>query len=57
MLSGILNYSSTEHNQLFIHNVECKLCFTTVNEGNKQLNFKLLRKICSLLKEEEDVNR
>ena len=30
------------HNQLFIHHVEYKLCFTTVNEGKYKLNFTLL---------------
>ena len=30
------------HNQLFIHHVECKLCFTTVNEGNYKLKLKSL---------------
>ena len=32
-----------EQNPLFIHHVECKLCFSTVNEGNYKLNLKLLR--------------
>ena len=32
-----------EHNQLFIHHVECKLCFTTANKGKYKLNFELFR--------------
>ena len=37
------------HNQLFIHHVEYKLCFTTVNEGKYKLNFTLLRENYSAL--------
>ena len=46
------NYLKSDHaqwyfklfnrNPLFIHCVECRVCFTTVNEGKYNLNFHLL---------------
>ena len=39
----VLLTNRVEYNQLYIHHVECKLCFTTVHEGMDKLHFKLLR--------------